>query len=192
MKTTGLYTRIWLLPRVGVCQSLGRGGSFKKQTSEKNNSFSVRMKTPSNRYMWKPWKLKKKTLQNYNRNSRLHGWRGFGSRPAFSVLRLSITHITRRTCYEILCFPRPTSKINKWLFQVMFLLSDINGKQLFVARAAGADAAAAHIGWGDKNTQRCWMNENGCKKKTECKNIYLQHIKPHSRNPHFLIKWVKM
>lgn len=40
----------------------------------------------------------------------------------------------------------------------MFLLSDINGKQLFVAGAAGADAAAAHNGCGDKNAQCCWMD----------------------------------
>lgn len=57
----------------------------------------------------------------------------------------------------------------------MFLLSDINGKQLFVAGAAGADAAAAHIGWGDKNTQRCSMNENGWQKSKNAKKTKAKH-----------------
>lgn len=81
--------------------------------------------------------------------------KGFGSRPPFSVLRLSVTHITRRAYYEIQCFPRPTSKINKWLYRVMFLLSDINGKQLFEACAAGADSTVAEKYWSIKTTECC-------------------------------------
>lgn len=71
--------------------------------------------------------------------------KGFGSRPAFSVLWLSITHITRHTYYEILCCPNPTSKVNKCLFRVMFLEADINRKQLLEASAAGVDGAAADM-----------------------------------------------
>lgn len=172
-KTTSLYARIWHLPRVGMRQSWGGGGLFKKNKkkhSKNNNSaWEWRRHKTANREAWKNLGNKKKTkTRKLPQEQSVTRVKRFGSRPAFSVLRLSITHITRRTCYEILCFPRPTSKINKWLFQVMFLLSDINGKQLFEARAAGVDAAAAHTCLGDKDTQRS-MNENGCY-KVKCKN----------------------
>lgn len=100
----------------------------------------------------KVWKIKTQKVQQEQSVTRV---KGFGSRPSFSVLWLSITHITRRAYYEIQCFPRPTSKINKWLFRVMFLLSDINGKQLFEACAAGADNTAAEIYWSVKTIERC-------------------------------------
>lgn len=58
--------------------------------------------------------------------------------PPLHFLRPSIAHITRHAYYEILRFPGPTSKVNKWLFRVMFLKSDINWEQLFEASVGAA------------------------------------------------------